>query len=350
VYWKETLRFADSAGVEAEEIDNPPTGYRIFHRYCFEMTCILPICRLTLFLPALCLAVPVMAQDVSMLTGKEGISTAVEPAPCFNTPDHAKSQERTTERIKIRVTDVEFRGDNPLSDTIWAQLVSDIQQLNLTVALSEADSGWLFEVENPVREAMRSLGYFKVLVTATPYLVLATSQERRYGVSIEIGSGPQYRLGELQVSGATVFPADELGDQFLLHRGELFDVAKIRQGLESIARLYGSKGYIDATPEPDTTVDEENGIIDVLIKVDEGGQYHVRMVETHGLDLKTERLLKSRFEPGQVFDSLGFRRFFDEQEAALPRGVSLNDAIQVLRDVGDASVDLSVDFRPCPAS
>ena len=134
----------------------------------------------------------------------------------------------------------------------------------------------------------------------------------------------------------------------MLHRGELFDVAKIRQGLESIGRLYGSKGYIDATPEPDTTVDDKNGIIDLLVKVDEGGQYHVRMVETHGLDLRTDRLLKSRFEPGQVFDSIAFRKFFDEQKAALPRGVSLNDAIHVRRDTGDASVDLTVHFRPCP--
>ena len=294
-----------------------------------------------------------MAQDgqtASVLTAKQGISSAGEAAHCFNTPDRRRSQEPTTQRIKITVTDVEFRGDNPLPDTIQAQLVRDIQQLNLTIALSEADSGWLFEVVNPIREAMRSLGYFKALVTATPYLVLAASQERRYVVSVEIESGPQYRLGELQVSGATVFPADELRDQFLLHRGELFDVTKIRQGMESIGRLYGSEGYIDVTPEPDTTVDEENGIIDLLIKVDEGGQYHVRMVETHGLDPKTERLLKSRFEPGQVFDSLAFRRFFDEQKAALPRGVSLNDAIQVRRDVRDASVDLSVDLRPCPTS
>jgi Surface antigen variable number repeat len=265
----------------------------------------------------------------------------------FRVDCHARVSS-AAERIRITVSDVEFHEDNPLPDTIRAQLVRDIQQLNLTVALPEADSGWLFEVENPIREAMRSLGYFKVLVTATPYLVLAASHERRYVVSVEIESGPQYRLGGLQVSGATVFRADQLRDQFLLHRGELFDVAKIREGLESIGRLYGSKGYIDATPEPDTTVDGENGIIDLLVKVDEGGQYHVRMLETHGLDPKTERLLKSRLEPDQVFDSVAFRKFFDEHKAALPREVSLNDAIHVRRDVGDASVDLTVDFRPCP--
>ena len=148
---------------------------------------------------------------------------------------HAPS---TTERIKIIVTDVEFRGENPLPDSIRAQLVSDIQQLNLSVTLAEADSGWLVEVERPIREAIQKLGYFRGLLTTTPYLVLAKSHERHYVVSVEIESGPQYRLGELQISGATVFPADQLRDQFLLRHGELFDVPKIRQGLESIGGLH----------------------------------------------------------------------------------------------------------------
>jgi len=66
------------------------------------MICILPTCRLTLFLPALCFAVSVMAQDgqaVSVLTGEQGISTAVEAAPCFNAPDRAKSRQRENEAI-----------------------------------------------------------------------------------------------------------------------------------------------------------------------------------------------------------------------------------------------------------
>jgi outer membrane protein assembly factor BamA len=153
-------------------------------------------------------------------------------------------------------------------------------------------------------------------------------------------------LGELQVSGA-VFPADQLRGQVLLHRGELFDVSKIRQGLESIRELYQSKGYIDVTSEPETTIEEENRIIDVLIKVDEEKQYRVGMVETHGLDPETERLLKSRLE-GQVFDGVAFWNFFDEHKTALPKDVLLTDAIQLRRDVSSSSVDLTVDFRPCP--
>jgi outer membrane protein assembly factor BamA len=136
----------------------------------------------------------------------------------------------TNERIKIIVTDVEFRGENPLPDAIRAQLVSEVQQLNLSVTLAEADSGWLSEVENPIRDAIGELGYFRSVLTATSYLGRAESHERRYVVSVEIESGPQYRLGELQVSGATVFRCRPLRDRVLLHRGELFDVPKIRSG------------------------------------------------------------------------------------------------------------------------
>ena len=39
-----------------------------------------------------------------------------------------------------------------------------------------------------------------------------------------------------------------------------------------MGRFYGSMGCTDVTPEPDATVGEENGVIEVLVKVDDGGQ------------------------------------------------------------------------------
>ena len=66
------------------------------------MIFLLPIYRLTLFLLVLYFAVSVMAQDgrtASVLTAKQGISTASEAARCFNEPDNAKSQQRENEAI-----------------------------------------------------------------------------------------------------------------------------------------------------------------------------------------------------------------------------------------------------------
>ena len=81
-------------------------------------------------------------------------------------------------------------------------------------------------------------------------------------------------------------------------------------------------------------IDVKNLLIDVLFKVDEGKQYHVRDVEIHGIDPQAEQALKSQFGYGQVFDVALFRNFFD--------------AIQVRRDLANASVDIVLDFRSCP--
>ena len=82
----------------------------------------------------------------------------------------------------------------------------------------------------------------------------------------------------------------------------------------------------------------------MLFKVDEGKQYHVRDVEIHGIDPQAEQALKSQFGYGQVFDVAPFRNFFEEHKSGLPTDVSLDDAIQVRRDLANASVDIVFGF------
>ena len=71
--------------------------------------------------------------------------------------------------------------------------------------------------------------------------------------------------------------------QFPLQRGEILDVFEIRQGMESITALYGSKGFIDAFSEPYLAYDEKNLLVDILMKVDEGNQYYVKTLYIEGL-------------------------------------------------------------------
>lgn len=101
-------------------------------------------------------------------------------------------------------------------------------------------------------------------------------------------------------------------------------------------------------PWPEINIDVKNLLIDVLFKVDEGKQYHVRDVEIHGIDPQAERALKSQFGYGRVFDVAPFRNFFEEHKSGLPTDVSLDDAIQVRRDLANASVDIVLDFAPVP--
>ena len=120
--------------------------------------------------------------------------------------------------------------------------------------------------------------------------------------------------------------------------------------MASITRIYKAKGFIDMISKREEKIDEESRLVNVVFNVDEGRQYHVRTVEAHGLTSTLEQALKSQFVPGEVFDIGAFWNFVGEHSHELWKGVPLDEAIQVRRDATNASVDILVDSRPCPAT
>ena len=203
-----------------------------------------------------------------------------------------------------------------------------------------------------MRDALQERGYFRTNVQATPYLVLAQANERRYVLAVTIESGPQYRLGHIRFASASdsslVFPETLLRQQVQLQQGDLFDVSKIREGLEAIGKLYGSKGYIDATPEPDATIDEKYSRIDLLIKVDQQKPYHIAKLEFVGLPTKTQSELTPPQQIGDFFNPASWRTFFKDNMTRLPLGSSPEKNMPVSRDTANGTVDIMLDFRPCP--
>jgi outer membrane protein assembly factor BamA len=255
-------------------------------------------------------------------------------------------------RTKINVASVEFSDENPLSDALRAQLAREIQHSELWVAVGEPDSSWITEALTPIREALRSQGYFKTNVDATSYLTLAQATQRSYVLSVMIEAGPQYRLGKLTFASATGTPLHftdaELREQMNLQDGELFDVQKIRKGLESLGKLYGSKGYIDATPEPDTTIDEKDSRIDLLVKVDEGKSYRIAKIDFPVLQGAAHKSPRPPQEVGDTFNMTSWKSFFEESKSHFSADASLEKNMLVRRDARNGTVSITLDFRPCP--
>src|SRR5437867_2180971 len=239
--------------------------------------------------------------------------------PCANTDS---SSNVPTQKTRITIVGVEFQSENPLSDAQKEEHAKLIQQQDLWTTTEQPDSSWVNQALNSMRDALRERGYFRTNVEGTPYLVLAQPSERRYVLAVTIESGPQYRLGHLRFASASdsplVLPEALLRQQVQLQEGDLFDVTKIRGGLEAIGRLYGSKGYIDATPEPETTIDESGSRIDLLIKVDESKPYRISKIEVLGLGPAAQKYLHVPQETGDVFNSILWQGFFKDNGPHLP--------------------------------
>jgi outer membrane protein assembly factor BamA len=248
---------------------------------------------------------------------------------------------------------VEFDAESPLSEALRVQAAKRIQQLEFWIIPDEGDSDWVNQAIQPIRDALRDQCYFKASVEATPYLVRALPTEKQYVLAVKTETGPKYYLGKLRFANADpdgpslVFADDLLRQQMPLKQGEPFDVSKIREGLEAIERLYGSRGYIDVTPEPESTVDEERLRIDLLIKLDQQPRYTIRKMEFLSLDPNTQNHLKLPQEIGEPFNSVRWRNFFEENKAYLPAKASPEKNLQIIRNNKDAIVDIVLDFSSC---
>jgi outer membrane protein assembly factor BamA len=170
-------------------------------------------------------------------------------------------------------------------------------------------------------------------------------------VTVTIAAGPQYRLHRLGFEGFRAFEASELRQQVDLSPGDLFNVSKLRSAMESLTKLYSSRGYIDMTPEPVMKLDKEHRQIDLVVKLDEGKQYRLASFEVLGLEAREEEeALKSVFQPGEPFDQRRLWTFLWENKQLLPEGASPSYFPIERRDIRNGTVDVVLDFRACRGS
>jgi outer membrane protein assembly factor BamA len=242
----------------------------------------------------------------------------------------------TAQQIKIKIASVEFPASNALPDEIRARLIRSVEQKEFSVTPDTPDSDWLNELnEVDVRDVLVNAGYFKAQTLSVPYLIRAGARQRFYAVRIEVESGLQYRLAGVEFANVTVFPQDELRKQLRLTVGQPFNVAKVRETLESITGLYSTKGYIDATVEPQINVDDEKQQIGLTLKLSEGAQYRVRAVEIDGVNDEAKNRLVDGLEPGHVFDASVLKSFGEQNERA----------VKIRRNTRDRVVDIVLSDR-----
>jgi outer membrane protein assembly factor BamA len=200
------------------------------------------------------------------------------------------------------------------------------------------------EIAERARYTLQQDGYFKAEVRLANQLV--SPMQWTVAVTLGISEGRQYRLKEINFGSNGVFRAQQLRRQFEIENGEIFDVEKIRRGLEQLRRLYAARGYINFSPVPNTEADDENRVITLRIDFDEGKQFHYGKLTLLGNELHpgdSEKILKSwRFTEGEVYDGDEVEKFWTDIATYLPPEWPLNQHLDIRQNVSTATADLIV--------
>lgn len=279
-----------------------------------------------------CLPYPTLAQEISEMYGE------TEAVQYDETPD-----------VVGIISSVKFNYEGHVSESVHQQLVRSLKFRRFPY-FSQPEL-WDDLQGVVLRGLLQDAGYFQADVKLFPQLVNEEQRLKRYSLTVDIEPGRQFRLGEIHFANEDknkplLFSESELRQRFHLKRGDLFSVAKIREGMDEVAALYGSKGYIDLTMEPETQNDGGGGPMDLLMKIDEEKQYRVRKIEFLGLSAKEQSQLTPKLKPGDIFPSKFVEQILKRNKPLLPADASVGD-VSILRNTKDGTVDVRFDFYRC---
>ena len=128
---------------------------------------------------------------------------------------------------KSIIDEIHFYGDAGLA----------IEEQSRLEAMYKAECGCddaVKELTERVRYLYQEHGYYKAQAQSTPHLLDVDGGKRRVSVDVHIEQNLQYRLRRLDLTGQKAFSAEQLRTLFPIQQGEVFNVEKIREGLDNL--------------------------------------------------------------------------------------------------------------------
>lgn len=262
-------------------------------------------------------------------------------------PRRCQPRSRSVQSPKITVARVDFSGPSHPPDLTHDQM---LQLISRHAARPEEER--YFPMWQVVRGAWQDEGYLHAVVQAKRQLVDSGPDWRKLAYQIQVDPGPRYRLGLIEIDSADaghqlLFSVMQLRSLVPLGDGQIFDMVKLREGMQAIQTLYARHGYIDETVSPETIVHDSTDTINLRLVVDQGKQFRIAQVQAPGLDPSLLPTLQSKLKRGSVFNPDVIREFYQDEATDIVSGASPSD-LQVRRNEKAGTVDLLLDFRACP--
>src|SRR5579862_7077216 len=259
------------------------------------------------------------------------LSAASLSAECVN-------DNRSDKNGGILITDFTINGTRTISTTDLAGITSD-----MIGSCFNEDSE---EMEERIRASFQDRGFFKAEVKNLRIKPSdSLSVPKPVTLEGEVSEGVRYKLAEVTFVENHAFSSKRLREQFPLKRGEVFARGKVASGLESLVKLYGTRGFLDFTAIPVTNFGS-NGTASLNISIQEGRQYHMGKLDVVADKEVASRLrVEWKLAEGDVYDQTYIDQYLQANRDLLPMGFS-RDNVQRSQNCPDALVGVRVIIDP----
>lgn len=204
---------------------------------------------------------------------------------------------------KIRVQQIHFDGAEQFDD--W-RLRWGMKKTKESHALGALMGGSTYTEEQyaadveAVRDIYLNSGFVDVsfgppkmeFEDGTSRLLFWKKPARWLRLTIPVSEGKQYRVGDINIEGSEVFPAEFVKSFFKLYPGDVYNESTVTSGIEKLRELYGSRGYIQFTGFPIKEPVPETDLVNVTINLNEDQQYFVNLIEFRGNTTTRDKVIR----------------------------------------------------------
>jgi outer membrane protein assembly factor BamA len=170
--------------------------------------------------------------------------------------------------------------------------------------------------------------------------------ENQVDVDLPSTPGVQYKVSGFTWEGNTTFPADKLQTLIHLQPAQTANAVQLQSDLESVHKLYGTRGYMTASVKPEPVFDDTNRSVAYKLQVLEGDLFHMGDLEINGLDIKTADRLREAWnlKSSDAYDSSYPKRFIEQAWKLLPPKTNLTVSLHEGVNEKEKTVDVSLRY------
>jgi len=122
---------------------------------------------------------------------------------------------------------------------------------------------------------------------------VAVDRERaRVTITIVVVEGPQFRTGDVKMTGVTLLPEKEVERQILLKTGDVFSVSKVRDSVTGILNLYSAIGRASADVNPKRDSLPAVNQMNLTFEITEGPEVYVERINISGNVRSEDKILR----------------------------------------------------------
>ena len=198
--------------------------------------------------------------------------------------------ERNRVGINVAVNEGEvakIRGIN----IVGAEAFSERELLGLFVLRTPGWLTWYTKHDRYARERLtadletlrshyQNRGYLDFAIESTQ--VQITPDRRDIYITVNVNEGERYTVSDVQVSGQTLVPREELARLIQLKPGDVFSRERLAASTKAISDRLGNDGYAFANANAIPSVDKEKRAVAFNIAIDPGRRVYVRRIEVAG--------------------------------------------------------------------